>query len=47
MASKANTSLSSEITTARLLAEEIKNRADSVAKVGLTTFFLQAGGELL
>ena len=36
MASKANTSLSSEITTARLLAEGIKNRADSVAKVGLT-----------
>ena len=36
MASKANTSLSSELTTARLLAEGIKNRADSVAKVGLT-----------
>ena len=36
MASKANTSLSSEITAARLLAEGIKNRADSVAKVGLT-----------
>ena len=36
MASKATTSLASELSAAKVLAEGLKTRADSVARVGLT-----------